>query len=72
MPTLTLACWSHLMSKITLIAAAMWQEEARQSGSSAMAARRTHEAFTNEFHEVQDKWIEFAKVALKTIEENDT
>jgi phosphoserine phosphatase len=60
------------MSKITLIAAAMWQEEARRAGTLRIVSYRTYEAFENEATELQDKWIRFAKVALKTIEEFDT
>ena len=60
------------MSKLSLIAASMWQEEARRTGTLSVAAQRTYEAFENEATELQDKWIGYAKVALKTIEDNTT
>jgi hypothetical protein len=59
------------MSKITLIAAAMWHEEARRGGQTTVASGRTYEAFENESTDLQDKWIGLAKVALKTIEESE-
>jgi hypothetical protein len=57
------------MSKITLIAAAMWHEEARRAGQLTVAARRTYEAFEDESTQTQDNWIGLAKVALKTIKQ---
>ena len=44
----------------------------RRAGQLTVADRRTYEAFENESTDLQDKWIGFAKVALKTIKENTT
>lgn len=55
------------MSKIKLVAAAMWREEARKAGALGVARRRTVEAFENESHETQDKWIGFARVAMNAL-----
>lgn len=57
------------MTKLSLIAAAMWREEAMRSGTNGIAARRTVDAFEQESDETRAKWLGLARVALAAIEE---
>jgi hypothetical protein len=56
------------MTKLSLVAAALWQEEARRSGTFSVAKRRTPEAFQQEAVETQDRWLGLARVAMDVIE----
>ena len=57
------------MTKLTLIAAALWRKDAIRCGALSVAERRTIEAFEDESTETQDKWLDYARAALEVIDE---
>lgn len=58
--------------RIDDVAAAMWREEAIDSGTPAsVAAARTREAFDEQSDSLKDKWRKFAAVALRVLQSQE-
>jgi len=55
------------MTKLGLVAAALWREDAVRCNALSVAKRRTYEAFQVEDTKTQDKWLGYARAALDAI-----
>ena len=55
------------MTKLELVAASLWREDAVRCSAPSVAERRTYEAFQGESTETQDKWLGYARAALSAL-----